>query len=259
MTMRFRCILGLLFALSTSVPSASAQFAVANSERGAAAFVWSQELSGSIGGTTGGTAGSGSLTGDSDSSFGVAGNFGRWEFGFVSMENESTGTVQSTFTFDGATYTAGSTFQVSQDIAMVDLFRRFTLGSAMGNANVHALFGLKFLDMDVDARSLTGPPAQGNVDGSIPLPMLGLAARFGPKSGIQGFASAKFFKLAISDVDASVTDLNLGVAYRIPGGFHAALGWRKFELDADFDEGKATSGSVDLENDGLYFEVGLKF
>lgn len=250
---------GLAMGLAlTAAGAARAQFSVANPHAGVSLYVWNQDLSGTIGGTTGGANGSGTLQEDGDSTVGLTLNWGKWELGYTRLDNTATGTVNSTFTFDGQTYTAGQTFRLEEEIGMFDLFRRFTLASTE-STTVHAMFGFKVLDLKMDARTTSGPAVRGTLDETAPLPMIGIAGRFGPRTGLAGFAGIRYFGLEVGDVDASVGDISLGLDYRSDAGFHAALGWRSFEIDAKFNEGNVDSGKVDLENDGLFFEVGMKF
>jgi hypothetical protein len=246
--------------------AASAQYPVASSENTASLYLWNQDFSGSIGGR-GGTvlapAGGDIDAGfqeDSASSVGLSANLRQWEIGFLNLENESTGLVTSSFTFDGSTYTAGESFRISQSIQMFDLFRRHALVRD-DMATIRWMFGFKILDVDLDARTagLVAPAAQGNVSETVPLPMLGLSARFGQDRGVFSFASVKYFDLEVSDVSATITDLQLGVGYQFERDWRVNLGWRSYEFEASIDESANDQANLNLENEGVFFEVGLRF
>jgi len=241
------------------LPAARAQFSIANPERGVSLYAWSEDLAGSIGGASGGVAGTGAIAEDGETVVGITGNLGKWELGFAQLDHTTTGLATTTFSFDGTTYTAGDTFRLQHDVSQFDVFRRFTL---VGNdsTNVFVLGGFKVLGIESNLRGTSGGSTglTADVDETVPLPMLGLAGRFGPKQGLQFFGGVRFFSLEIDDNEAEVLEGNVGVAYR-RNKLHGAVGYRTFELDVDIEKGSPTSASLDLENSGIYFEVGLGF
>lgn len=234
-----------------------AQFSQANSERGVSLFVWSEELSGDVGGRNGAISGQGRINDDKNTAVGIAGNFGKWELAYTKLDHDTTGSVNTTFTFDGRTFTAGDTFRLRHDVSMFDIFRRHTFVSNP-QTTISGLFGFKVLGIDSNLQGTSGASTgiNSSLDETVPLPMIGVVGRFGPRQGLQGFAGLRYFNLDVSDNEAEVLELNVGVAYR-RSNFHGAVGYRSFGLDVESDAGQTTSASIDLENEGIYFQFGV--
>lgn len=236
---------------------AQAQYSIASPHRGVDVNLWNQELSGSVGGTVTGLNGSASVNPDKDSSFGVSGNLGKWELAFNSLDNNTSATVNATFRFDGNTYLAGDTLTIKHEVKMFDVFRRWTLGSSE-NGQAHAVFGFKVLDFDSQVTSRTIAGLSGKLDETVPVPMIGVGGTFGPRDGIHGFAGFRLIDLGVSDVEAKLFDYSLGVAYQPNEQTRIALGYRSFNMDIEITD-VGDSGRIDLENEGLFFSVGMKF
>lgn len=235
---------------------ARAQYSIAAPHRGAALNLWFQDLDGTVRGVDAGFQGSATVAKDSSTSVGVNGNFGKWELGFADLSNDTTAQVRSTFRFDNQVYTAGDTLQVSHDVKMFDVFRRFTFASSDAST-VHGLFGFKVMNLSSTIRGSVNP-LSADLDETVPIPMIGFGARIGPKDSVHGFAGLRWMSIGVGDVDASFLDYSLGAAYQPTENLRLALGYRNFNLDVEVTD-LGNSGQVDFDNGGLFFEAGVQF
>lgn len=237
-------------------PNAQAQYSIAAPHKGVALQIWNQDLTGSLGGTDAGFTGTATINKDSDTSVGLNANIGKWELGYIKLDNNATGNVTGTFRFDGQVYAAGDTLTLQHEVGMFDVFRRWTFASS-DEASVHGIFGFKVMDLKSEIRGVANP-LQASLDETVPVPMIGAAGRFGPKDGIHGFGGFRVIDLGVSDVDAKLFDWSLGVAYQPTDKVRVALGYRSFNLDVEVTD-LGDSGRIDLENKGLFFEAGFQF
>jgi len=243
----------LLFALAAP---GRAQYSLAAPHRGIGVSVWRQDLSGELGGTDAGFQGQATLAEQGDSSFGLQANLGRWELGFTSLSHRTTAQVQATFRYDGQVYNAGDSLRLKHEVNMFDAFRRFPL-STSDSSSVFALAGVKVLGFESRVRG-TQNQAEASLDETVPVPMLGLAFRAGPRDGVHLFGGVRAIRLGVGDVDAGMFDASLGLAYQPGDALRLALGYRDYSLDVEV-RGGSDSGRLDLGNDGLFFEAGLRF
>jgi hypothetical protein len=237
-------------------PSAQAQYSIAAPHKGVSLQVWNQDLTGSLGGTDAGFTGTATISKSSDTSVGVDANLGKWELGYISLDQSTTASVIGTFKFDGQTYAAGDTLSLNHKVGMFDIFHRWTLASS-DESTVHATFGFKVLDLKSEIRGVANP-IQASLDETVPVPMVGLAGRFGPKNGVHGFGGFRIIDLGVSDVDVKLVDWSVGVAYQPTDRVRIAAGYRSFTMDIEITD-LGDSGKIDLENKGLFFQAGIQF
>lgn len=246
----------VLGAAALCVGAASAQYSIAAPHRGVGVQVWFEDLEGEVGGRDPGFSGSADIQADGAAVAGLTGNLGRLELGFMTMDHDTQAPVRSTFRFDGQTYNAGDTLVLDQRVTMFDIFKRRTFASSDAST-VHALYGLKVLGFESKVRG-TVNPTTADLDETVPLPMIGMAARVGPKDSIHGFAGFRLMSLGIGDVDAKILDWSIGAAYQPTPRIRAAVGYRSFTLDVDVEDG-ARSGRLDIDHTGPFVEVGIQF
>ncbi len=223
--------------------------------------IWDTELTGSLGG--GG--GRGHLRKSDDTSFGASLNLHflgyNATFEYRPLAYSAWVDVQSAFLFDNRAFGVGEQVLLDFDWNSFDWnFRFFKLGEK--TLRMDLIAGLQIADIRVDLRSVT-TGVRADVDETLPLPYLGGKTEFRVNERMHLGGDIRYFNLDISG--NSVEYLEADVSLRVSlarssdslGSF--IMGYRRRELDAVFDDGRADEGRINLDIDGPYAALRWQF
>lgn len=223
--------------------------------------VWDTELTGNLGG--GG--GQGKILKSDDTSFGASLNLHflgyNSTFEYKPLAYSTQVDVQSAFRFDNRAFGVGEQVLLDFDWDSFDWnFRFLKLGEK--TLRLDLIAGLQIADIRADLRSIT-TGVRADVDETLPLPYLGGRAEFKVNERMHLGGDVRYFNLDVSG--NSVEYLEADVSLRVSlarssdalGSF--ILGYRRRELDAVFDDGKADEARINLDIDGPYVALRWQF
>jgi hypothetical protein len=115
-------------------------------------------------------------------------------------------------------------------------------------SEISATFGIQIADVEANA-VVRNRVVRESESGVAPLPLLGVEGRFDFTPHWSAEARAQYLTVDVSDVNGSILDARLALAWRLNPYLVLGLGYRTFQIDVDSqDEG--TPGFVDLSVDG---------
>lgn len=173
----------------------------------------------------------------------------------VDLESNGVGEISATLELDGITYSANETVTSAIDLSFTDITLFYTPLSTLATVDV----GLTLRNFDGSIRatgSVTTSEADVEFDGWVPL-LYGAVKIDLPLTGVYLRASGSF----ISVDDNSISDYTAAVGYAhefTATELIAELGTRIFNIKAE-DVDDVDDQDFDLDIDGLFFNVGLRF
>jgi len=168
---------------------------------------------------------------------------GTFHAGWANLGRSATGTLSSTISFAGRSFSQGSTLDSNVDLTVYDVGWTFSLLD-VGAASAHLGLDVKWYDGTVRLSS-GGTTAQSDL--SVPVPMLKAALRFGLP-----FLEAEVGGEGIAIAGNRMTDLRAAVRFHPLPLVYLTGGYRY--MDLKLEDG---SKRADVRLEGPFFGLGL--
>jgi hypothetical protein len=253
-----KCILMALAAVtaSCSAPSVSVM-----------PFVASSSLDGSVASSGGGISASTGLdslgVGDAEAGFGgrvdFVGPSSQWSITHGSSSFDGSGLLDATLNLGGFDFDTTVPATTSMDLAVTSLL--WTKNFGIGDT-AHFGIGLGItslgLAMKITGDTVGGGEETGQMDETLPIPLLGL--RLGGDLGpVRLEATYAFLEVDVDEGSVSVTDLDIYGGLDVLGDVGTlVIGYREFAFDASFEDA-SDSADLDLQLGGPYLGVRFAF
>lgn len=115
-------------------------------------------------------------------------------------------------------------------------------------AEISATFGIQIADVEANA-VVRSRVVRESESGVAPLPLIGVEGRYDFTQRWSAEARAQYLTVDVSQVNGSILDARLAVAWRLNPYLVLGLGYRTFRIDVDSKD-EDTPGFVDLSIDG---------
>lgn len=230
-------------------------------------IVASNSLDGSVASSGGGVSAStdlGSLgVGDAEVGFGgrvdLVGPSSQWSITHGSSSFDGSGLLDATLSLGGFEFDTLVDATTSMDLAVTSLL--WTKNFGMGDT-AHFGIGLGItslgLAMEITGDTVGGGEETGQMDETLPIPLLGL--RLGGDIGpVRVEATYAFLEVDVDEGSVSVTDMDVYGGLDVLGDVGTlVIGYREFAFDASFED-DSNSADLDLQLGGPYLGVRFAF
>lgn len=172
----------------------------------------------------------------------------RWklEFEYLSLERENSQSLSRTISWGDNTYTIGTTVNSSFN---TDIYR-LSVGYSFvkdGQKEFGAVLGLHATDLLARINAAAVGTEEGDV--LAPLPTIGIYGAYAPTPRWLISGRVDIFSLAYEEFDGSLTNVTLGVDYRLWRNLGLGLAWRYIDYDLSVTEPSFT-GAVNYSFSG---------
>ncbi len=256
-----KCICIALVGLLVSV---SPVLAEGDGKLSVAAGTWLQEIDGSVKVTELGLAGDtinlqSTLGLDDDSpvclSFTYKGgpNY-KIKLNYASMENEGRKQMTQTIDYKGVTYDADTILTSSIKTTLIDIdYHRYLKETDTGKVSL--LFGIRMFDFEASITGEVVNVATTRAESfDVPVPVIGLAGYTQFNEKIKFYGQFGWLEVDSGDDRGAVTDLDLGLIYKLQDDLKVSVGYRALDLEADSGDDHA-----EIEFSGVKFMIMKKF
>ncbi len=256
-----KCVCIALIGLMLSVSPALAE---GDGKLSVAVGTWLQELDGSVKVTEGAVIGDtlnlqNTLGLDDDSpvclSFTYKGgpNY-KIKLNYASMENEGRKQMTQQITYKGINYDADTLLTSSIKTTLIDIdYYRYLKETDTGKVSL--LLGLRMFDFEASITGEVINVATTRAESfDAPIPVIGLAGYTQFNEKIKLYGQVGWLEVDSGDDGGAVTDLDLGLVYKIQDDLKAVVGYRMLDLEADSGDDHA-----EMEFSGVKFMIMKKF
>jgi len=191
-------------------------------------------------------------------------------FSYYDVDRKGTRTLSQDITIDNITYKAGANVQSDIGIALYRLFYNYSFYHK-DKAELGLSAGLYFADISIALNgtlTCTGGPActpGGNpVGGSssslvAPLPSVGFLVNYDILPRLQAQGRMDWFYLDVPKFQGSMTEMYLGLEYRLFKHFSLGTAFDRFNVSVDYTPKESSGWQVINDWNSLYFYGALYF
>lgn len=191
-------------------------------------------------------------------------------FTYYDVDRKGNRTLNQDITIDNVTYKAGANVQSDIGIALYRLFYNYSFYHK-DKAELGLSAGLYVADISIDLRgtlTCTGGPSctpGGNPIGgtssslAAPLPSVGFLVNYDILPRLQAQGRMDWFYIDVSKFQGSMTELYLGLDYRLFKHFSLGAAFDRFNVNVDYTPKESSGWQVINDWNSLYFYGAVYF